>query len=86
MFGQEFRRSNLIFPHKPAGTVSGEFNIIRRISVDEILRVNRKRLYIAVCEGPRFEQRLQLRKLLGVGDRLVSPERHIKFAAAIETA
>ncbi len=83
---QPLRGAHLIVPAKPSRAVGCELDVIGRISVDEILRTNRQRFNIAIGKSPVFKNRLELRKVVGVSDRLVTPKWHIEFAALIEAA
>jgi len=47
MPGEPFGRSHLVVPGETSRTVGGELNVIRRVSVDEGVRVIRQRLEIA---------------------------------------
>ena len=48
--------------------------------------LNGQRFNIAVGKRPVFKDRLELRKIGGVVNRLVAAKRHIEFAALVETA
>src|SRR5215213_7985498 len=86
MFSQPLRSAPLIVHRKPAGAVSRELDVIRRVGVNEILSFDLHLLDIDVREFPLLERLRVLREVRGVIDRFVSSERNIKFAALIEAA
>ena len=83
---QPLGRAHLIFPTKSTGTVGRKFHVIRRVRINKIVRLNLKRLNIAIRESPVFEDTPKLRKVRCVGDCRVSAERYIEFAALIKPA
>jgi hypothetical protein len=56
MFPQPLRGAFLIFPREPAGAVRCELNVVRRIGVDKIRRLDRDLFYVNVRELPFLER------------------------------
>src|SRR6185503_2326720 len=82
---QKPRRTLLIIPRKASRTVRRELYIIRRIGVDEIIRLKLKFLHIHITEFPLPEHRRVTRKIARVVDRFVSAERYVEITASVET-
>ncbi len=81
---QQLGRAHLIVPGKSTGAVGCELNIVWRIGVDEIVRLDRKPREIFVREFPATKQSSVGVKVSCVIDPLVLAKRDVEFTAAIE--
>ena len=86
MCGEPFRRALLVVPTKPSGAVSRELHVIRRIGIDEIFRLDLKRLKITIGERPVLKDTAKLRKVGRISDRLVRSKGDIKLTVLIKPA
>src|SRR5437763_16772467 len=86
MTRQPFHGAHLIFPRKTARVVRRELYIIRRIGVDEIIRLELDRLNISIAELPAPEDRGIVRKVARVVNCFVGAKRDIEIAGSIEAA
>jgi len=86
MLRQQLSRPNLIVPRKSTGTVGRELNIVWRIGIDEIVRLDREPSEILVRKSPPPKQVLVDVKVSCVINLFVLAERHVELAVAIEAA
>src|SRR5437667_2689628 len=84
MLRQQLSRPNLIVPGKSTGAVGRELNIVWRIGINEIARLDRKPGEILVRKFPAPQQVLVDVKVSCVINLFVLAERHVEFAVAIE--
>jgi len=83
---QPLRRANLIVPAKSSGAVGCEFDVVRGISIDEVLSLDSERANITIRKCPILKEELEPRETSCVPNRLMRTKRHIEFAALVETA
>src|SRR5262249_33677855 len=86
MFREKLRRSHLIIPGKSAGAVGCKFDVVRRISVNEVRRVKRQLFKIYTCEDPGSKALAVRAEVRDVIHRFILAEWDIEFAASIEAA
>jgi len=86
MLRQQLGRPNLIVPGKSTGAVGRELNVVWRIGVNEIFRLDWKLREVFVRELPPTKRIPVGVKIFRVVDSLVLTERHVEFAVAIEAA
>lgn len=83
---QQLGCPDLIVPGKATGTVGRELDIVRRVGINKIVRLDRKFREILVREFPAPKQFFVSVKVSCVIDLLILAEWHVEFAAAIEAA
>jgi|SRR5260370_12518070 len=86
MLRQQLGCAHLIVPRESTGAVGRELNIVWRIGIDEIVRLDRKPSEIFVRKFPAPKHLPVDVKVSYVIDLLVLAERHVEFAVAIEAA
>lgn len=86
MSRQPLCSAHLISPTETAGAISRELDIVRRICIDKIIRLNLQQRRIGAEKSPIANSGAQARKIRCVVDSLVTPKRHVEVAAAIKAA
>ena len=81
---QALRRAHLIVPAKTSGAVGSELDIVGRIGIDEISRLDREIIEIATGKDPVFQDLLEPGKVSKVSNRLVLAKGHVEFTALVE--
>src|SRR5919106_4755013 len=84
MFGQKLSGALLIIPRESSSTVRRELDVVRRICVDEIIRLGLKCRHVVIRELPLPERLRVLRKVGRVINLLVSAKRNVELAAFVE--
>lgn len=86
MLSQPLGEADLVVPREVLFRVLRKLDVIRRVCVYKVIRLERELFKIATLKIPIGENVQVLGKAPFVVDGLVAPERHIVFAFTIESA
>ena len=86
MAREKLGKAHLFVPAEGFFGILRELDVVGRVGVDEVARIERQRLEITGREVPLFERRAVGGKVAHIIDPMVAAEGHVELALAVEAA